>query len=456
MQPSQVRFVDLFAGCGGLSLGLSWSGAQGLFAVERDTMAFETFKANFLDSTDGRITPFCWPSWLERRAWSIDELLEKHSPELGSLSGVDLVAGGPPCQGFSFAGRRNPDDPRNLLFRRYLDFVGLVRPKAVLLENVPGMAVAHGLSRSTKRGPRGNASGSYFEVLSRELERMGYEVEGRVVDASRFGVPQRRARLIVVGLLADRFRRVEGPNLASQVFGILEIRRAEFLKDLGLDAPVSAQDAIGDLALVKRDGELLPLRACDDPASPRGFVELAYDGRRAKSAYQRLMRANSHGEGMDSMRLARHTEEVRYRFRQIIRTCRQGVRMNEDDRAIFQLRKHRIYPMSASEPAPTVTTLPDDIVHYSEPRILTVREYARLQSFPDWFLFRGKYTTGGNRRTKECPRYTQVGNAVPPLLSMAIGRALCEVIRSTEVEGRVDNPVDGAIGTPPAPRVVRG
>ena len=73
-----------------------------------------------------------------------------------------------------------------------------------------------------------------------------------------------------------------------------------------------------------------------------------------------------------------------------------------------------------------MTTLPDDMIHYAEPRILTVREMARLQSFPDWFQFKGKYTTGGDRRTKECPRYTQVGNAVPPLLAEAIGRALLD------------------------------
>jgi DNA (cytosine-5)-methyltransferase 1 len=102
--------------------------------------------------------------------------------------------------------------------------------------------------------------------------------------------------------------------------------------------------------------------------------------------------------------------------------------MSDADRKNYNLKKHRIFPMSGDEPAPTVTTLPDDILHYSEPRILTVREYARLQSFPDWFHFKGKYTTGGKLRTKECPRYTQVGNAVPPLLARAIGKALQEML----------------------------
>ena len=86
--------------------------------------------------------------------------------------------------------------------------------------------------------------------------------------------------------------------------------------------------------------------------------------------------------------------------------------------------------MAEYDLAPTITTLPDDVLHYCEPRILTVRECARIQSFPDWFRFEGKYTTGGKERVKECPRYTQVGNAVPPLLAKAIGVAVTNALLS--------------------------
>ena len=426
-----MKFIDLFAGCGGLSLGLSLAGAQGLFAVERDAMAFRTFKANFIDEPRGLISRFAWPStWLEERAWAIDEILDKHANRLSELrdSTVDLIAGGPPCQGFSFAGRRNPDDPRNQLFKRYIDFVKLVKPTAVLLENVPGMAVAHGIAKSNARRQRGDTRGSYFEALTQELDDLGYDVEGAIIDASRFGVPQKRARLIVVGLLRERVPPFEGGKRAALVFERLESQRATFLKSLGLTCPVTAQDAIGDLTLRRSDDGLWPMRVCDDLESPKGFVELAYDGRRSKSAYQRLMRSAAPIDRMDSMRLARHSDVVKRRFWEIINFCRQGVRMNDSDRESFNLRKHRIYPMSATEPAPTITTLPDDVLHYCDPRILTVREYARLQSFPDWFVFKGKYTTGGNLRIKECPRYTQVGNAVPPLLALAIARALQDVL----------------------------
>lgn len=402
-----------------------------MFAIERDPMAFQTFKANFLDAPRGSVRRFVWPGWLELRAWGIDDVLAQHAKDLRRLGAerVDLIAGGPPCQGFSFAGRRKPDDPRNLLFKRYLEAVRLIRPTAVLIENVPGMAVVHGAAKSPERRPRRDVRGSFFEVLARELHEIGYDVEGRIVDASHFGVPQKRARLIVVGLLRERCRSGHKANAASLVFEELESRRTQFLDELGLVAPVSARDAIGDLTLTRRDGMgCWPLRTCDDPASPKGFFELAYDGRRSKTAYQRLMRSAAPVSEMDSMRLARHSNEVLDRFSQIINTCRQGVRMNDGDRASFKLRKHRIYPMSAQRPAPTVTTLPDDILHYIDPRILTVREYARLQSFPDWFVFKGKYTTGGDRRTRECPRYTQVGNAVPPLLAFAIGKALRSVL----------------------------
>jgi DNA (cytosine-5)-methyltransferase 1 len=121
--------------------------------------------------------------------------------------------------------------------------------------------------------------------------------------------------------------------------------------------------------------------------------------------------------------------------------------MDDESRKTYGLKKHRIYPMASGEPAPTVTTLPDDILHYCEPRILTVRETARLQSFPDWFKFKGKFTTGGDRRTKECPRYTQVGNAVPPYLARAIGVAVSNLLQEVAVTKSVfrDRAVDRVV-----------
>lgn len=417
-QQQDYKFIDLFSGCGGFSLGLAMAGLQGQFAVERDPMAFETFAANFLTDRKLPIENFAWPAWLDKKAWPIDELLDQHLDNLRALEGcIDVLAGGPPCQGFSFAGRRNEADPRNQLFEKYVEVVGAIKPSALILENVPGMRVAHSNkgARHTAGVPGEAPIESYYEKLIRGLEEKGYEVHGELVDASRFGVPQKRTRLIVIGIRKDIAAKLTGG--VNQAFKALELQRVALLNELGLSVPVAAQEAISDLSTTWN-----PRKPCTDPYSPKGFEEIEY--REPSTDYQKVMHKFCRKDAMNSMRLARHREEVRERFAKILKECPRGVRMNEADRQQYGTKKHRVHPMHPLEPAPTITTLPDDVLHYSEPRILTVRESARLQSFPDWFQFRGKFTTGGSRRTKECPRYTQVGNAVPPLLARAIGLAI--------------------------------
>ena len=419
---SSYKFVDLFSGCGGLSLGLAMAGLEGQFVVERDAMAFETFSANFLSERKLPIGNFAWPGWLEQRAWPIEELLTQHLGQLKNLEGsVEVLAGGPPCQGFSFAGRRNESDPRNQLFEKYVEVVEAIKPSALVLENVPGMKVAHSRKNASGNG-RDVSAESYYEKLKRSLEDIGYEVHAEVVNAAGFGVPQRRNRLIVIGLSKDRAASLDGG--VSQAFKLLESTRAAQLRELGLPELVPALEALSDLTTKWHSR-----KPCVDPYSPKGFEEIVYD--KPSSTYQKLMHKGCRKDAMDSMRLARHGDEVRERFAKILKECPRGVRMNEANREQYSTKKHRIYPMDPWEPAPTITTLPDDVLHYSEPRILTVRESARLQSFPDWFQFRGKFTTGGDRRAKECPRYTQVGNAVPPLLARAIGLTIREIIDSS-------------------------
>lgn len=420
---SKHKFIDLFSGCGGLSLGLSLAGMEGQFAIERDPMAFETFSANFLGDRKVPVTKFSWPSWLEKKAWAIDDLLSEHKSQLSSMRGeVGILAGGPPCQGFSFAGRREESDPRNLLFKKYVQVVDAIKPSVIVLENVPGMKVAH-TSKEDHLFQLEPRPESYYEKLKKSLERVGYEVHGEIVDASRFGVPQKRSRLIVIGLKRELAKALKGG--IKRAFEILEEARIRQLAELKLPLTIPARAAISDLETARR-----PSKPCTDPSSKPGFTEIAYG--ETETVYQELMHKHCRGDRMDSMRLARHRDEIRERFARILAECPKGVRMNEANREQYGLKKHRIYPMSGSEPAPTITTLPDDVLHYSEPRILTVRESARLQSFPDWFQFRGKFTTGGVLRTKECPRYTQVGNAVPPYLARAIGLAMIDTLKEAE------------------------
>lgn len=426
------KFVDLFSGCGGLSLGLAMAGLDGQFAVERDAMAFQTFSANFLSDRKLPIENFSWPIWLEKKAWPIDELLAQHASHLNGLAGkVDILAGGPPCQGFSFAGRRDEADPRNQLFEKYVEVVKAIKPSALVLENVPGMMVAHA-TKNANGNQKGTLKESYYDKLKVSLESVGYEVHGELVNASKFGVPQKRSRLIVIGLRKELTANLESG--VTHAFRLLENVRLAQLKELDLSDSVSVSEALSDLTTNRRRK-----KACVDPLSPKGFEEVEYE--EPLTDYQKLMHKGCRKGSMDSMRLARHGDEVRERFARILNECPRGVRMNDANREQYSTKKHRIYPMDPWEPAPTITTLPDDVLHYLEPRILTVRESARLQSFPDWFQFRGKFTTGGALRKKECPRYTQVGNAVPPLLARAIGltiRTLLDSIHGAAVAQPVD------------------
>ena len=180
---------------------------------------------------------------------------------------------------------------------------------------------------------------------------------------------------------------------------------------------MTVKQAIGDLEVSGK--ELIESTDFD----LRGYEQIVYKKQGGKSSFVKLMRKDT-DISPDSLRLPKHKAGTIRQFQKIIATCTQGKTLNKDDRKRLGIKKHALTPLHGDSPSATITTLPDDMVHYSEPRILTVRENARIQTFPDWFQFTGKYTTGGKDRKNECPRYTQVGNAVPPLFSEAIGRVL--------------------------------
>jgi len=148
--------------------------------------------------------------------------------------------------------------------------------------------------------------------------------------------------------------------------------------------------------------------------------------------------------GLTDLRLARHAPEIKKRFAEIIEECHAEGRLNTtisaETRNRYGLKKHALRVLDPDRPAPTITSMPDDLLHYGEPRTLTVRENARLQSFPDWFSFHGKYTTGGHRRRREVPRFTQVANAVPPMAARAIGESLAALVQSS-----LEKPVEAGV-----------
>jgi DNA (cytosine-5)-methyltransferase 1 len=400
-------FVDAFAGCGGLSLGLMRAGWRGLFAVEKDRFAFETLKANFL--TPGARHSYAWPEWLEQKPWCVEEVLKRHRPELSRLKGrVDLLAGGPPCQGFSSAGRRRAIDPRNELVERYLELVDVLQPKIVLIENVLG--ITYDFKANGKKP--GTPLPNFADKLKARLG-LNYHVFCSTLWAYQFGIPQYRPRFFLIAILKSESPRVAPANPFEEGQRV----RDDFLAGRGLSRRVSASAALSDLT-VSRNGTV----PCLDS---EGYEAIAYRGPR--SSFQRAMRDGFEGAPSDT-RLAKHNAHIKQRFKRIIALCeaqgRSNVQLSPKMREKFGIKKMATRVLDRKKPAPTITSMPDDLLHYDEPRTLTVRENARLQTFPDWFVFRGKYTTGGHLRRKEVPRFTQVANAVPPLLAELVGLVL--------------------------------
>jgi len=225
-----------------------------------------------------------------------------------------------------------------------------------------------------------------IQEIIRQFDCLGYHPKIKVLTASDYGVPQNRQRAFIIG-----------SRLNSEKIHFNE----------KVDRKVTVADAISDLAFLN-----------SGQASKKYKMDI-------QSEYQRLMRSREELTYEENKTVlynheaANHTEKVIERFSKL-----KAGQTACDLPPEFRTRKNCLYRFHPNEPARTVLTLPDDFIHYKKPRILTVREMARLQSFPDWFEFLGPKSTGGKRRRFDVPQYTQVGNAVPPLLAEAVGKKL--------------------------------
>jgi DNA (cytosine-5)-methyltransferase 1 len=397
-------YIDLFAGCGGLSLGLHNAGWKGLFAIEKSPDAFKTLKHNLIDEKKH----FSWCDWLPQTNLEINEVIKNYKTQLTALRGtVDMVAGGPPCQGFSMAGRRNESDDRNKLVKSYIRFIKLVQPKIIFFENVKGFTQE--FKKNKEKGKQ------YSNYVENALKRAGYKVKGELVNFGDFGIPQKRTRFILVGVRNDVAK--NNKQIAKSFFKKIEAEKKEFLINKNLSVNTKLKDAISDL--LKQNGTV---QSPDTTSFQAGIYS------KAKSPYQILLRKGIENKIADSHRFPKHRPDIIEKFDVILNTCRKNKDIDATTRERFNIKKHTIIPLDKNDKCPTITTLPDDYIHYSEPRILTVREYARIQSFPDWYQFKGKYTTGGKRRTQEVPRYSQIGNAIPPLFGEQSGLVLKQLI----------------------------
>ena len=406
-----ITSIDIFAGCGGLLLGMQQAGVQALFAIEKDPMAFASLSANFIEPQAPYKAFGDWPFWLEKKPYDIIEILkdEEIRRKLTLLRGrVDLVCGGPPCQGFSVGGSRNGNDARNKLPLRYLDFVSLVRPKIIIMENVEGMARRF-LSRP------GEADTSYADWVVQQLEEIGYSARWRVVNSRGFGVPQIRMRTIIFGFLREAASPAADPGA---FFDLLQDRArcSVSCKGLSPTKAVTVFEAIDDL-----NGE----RRITCPDSPK-FESGTYKA--PVSAYARLMRRGiTDSQVPDAHRFAVHKSATLEFYHHVQATQPYG-RLPKAFLVSRGTKKDKKVYLDPGAPSSTITTHPDEFIHYSEPRIITVREMARLQSFPDDFVFRGRYTINGDRRGQDEARCCQVGNAVPPLMAEAMGNAAADFV----------------------------
>ena len=395
---NEKLYIDIFAGCGGLSTGLLNAGWTGLFAIEKNADAFATLKYNLIDNKEH----FRWPKWLPVKECDINVLLKDHMDDLMALRGkVTLVAGGPPCQGFSMAGKRDKNDQRNKLVKSYIKFIKLVLPQVIIFENVHGFTVNFKGKKGTKQ---------YSSYVERALRRLGYKTMHQIVDMSEYGVPQNRKRFILVAM-RDYF--------PKDVFETLARNKDAFCLSKGISCTTSIKDAISDLE--QANGSMLS-------PDTKGFMAGIYGPE--QSGYQRLMRSGIETTGLiaDSHRFVNHRKNTIKLHKELLEKAPVGKRITPSDNIVENLNRRGVTVLDANAQAPTITSIPDELVHYKEPRILTVREHARIQSFPDWFEFKGQYTSGGKRRKQEVPRYTQVGNAVPPLFAEQVGLAILEVL----------------------------
>lgn len=409
MIKEKLKYIDLFAGCGGLSLGLYNSGYwKGIFAIEKNSDAFKTLNHNLIKKNEH----FDWPEWLSKDPHDINNIISNFSPELKKLRGeVDLIAGGPPCQGFSTAGRRDENDTRNKLIHSYIKFVRLVQPKIIFFENVKGFT-----QKFDKNKVKGRIYSEYVQKLlkrsSSKFNYTGYDVYGTLVNFADYGIPQKRTRFILFGIRKDLINWIQ-PNI---FFNLLSDNKEKFLINKSIGLTNSLKDAISDL-LRKEEAE------CPD-------AKLFYSGvyNKPVTGYQKLLKGSINYPIPDSHRFANHLDTTISKFNFILNTAEKNRTLSKEIKNKYNIKKRTMIPLSGDIPTPTITTLPDDYLHYCEPRILTVREYARIQSFNDWYEFLGNYTTGGKLRKYDVPRYSQVGNAIPPLFAEQSGIILKEII----------------------------
>ena len=381
-----LNSIDLFSGCGGMTLGFGWAGFNSVLASDIDENCEKTFATNFPE------IPFLCGDLSEFTKDEFDKIISEKE--------IDVIIGGPPCQGFSLANKKRnkvSEDPRNKLFYEFVKTINWYNPKSFVMENVKGL-----LSME---------SGQVIKQIQNEFEnagKFGYEVRTKVLKASDYGVPQSRERVIIIGIRKDLELVPEFPS-------------KKYEKE------VTVEEAISDLPKINA-GE--------------GEEKLNYASKPTND-YQQFMRKNS--KKVFNHIAMRHTQRLIERFKAIqpgknlldvweTHGAVQRGNPNEKSKVKFSQNNLRLI---ANKPAPTIAaSFQSNFIHPFLDRNLTARVGARLQSFPDDFIFEGMRTKMSWE--KGLSQYQQIGNAVPPLMAFEIAKTLKRVLEN----GNYDEPME--------------
>ena len=445
--PDQTRpkftMFDLFAGCGGLSLGMEQAGFTPIFVNELNDDARASYLRNRTFDLAGK--PFNERS--ELHSSDVHEMNKAYMESLKSVlikdgllteekegTSLDVICGGPPCQGYSGIGHRRSyavdkkDIPSNQLYDKMAEVIEFFRPKIFLFENVKGLLSSRWTSESKK--------GGIWEAVHGRMNKIeGYRIHWQLVSAKDYGVPQNRPRVLLVGVREDILMQNKTFEwvLGAQESGYDLPKAVEygFLPQPTNDYP-HPEELLSDLV----DPDVKDVLTSGD--FPSDFSTKAYPHPPA-TEIQRLLRTKDgqvmrKGSQVTDHEYSKHKPAVVAKFSAMLDN--NGVIPEE-----YRTKKfaQRLLKPQWPEGGPniTATSLPDDYVHFAQPRSLTVREWARLQMFPDWYDFAGKRTTGGTRRAgnpqkgifdREVPKYTQIGNAVPVRLAYHIGKQFEKII----------------------------
>jgi len=367
-----MTFIDLFCGCGGLSYGLEMAGHHCLLGVDKEPSAIDSFKKNHPRA----------------QGWTgdIQTLDAKTLKKLIGTSSVDMVVGGPPCQGFSTVGKGEVEDVRNMLFREFVRVVKLTRPKVVLFENVTGLV-------AKKNAP-------ILRQIFAHFERLGYVMEARVLSAEEYGVPEIRRRTIIMGVKG------QAPRFPKPTHGVR-----------GKKAWITVREALKSLKAL--DGKIHnhePAKAQVSKLADRERLKFIPAGRGIR--YQ---------EDEKALLPKKLWFDVKWE------ELREG-----------RFRQTRLQRLPWDKPAPTILTARTSYYHPKEPRFLTPREAAACQSFPNEFIFCGSQTAQFRQIGNAVPPL--LGRALGEEIKRIDFSAKAQARRRTDTKIRVNNVFD--YGTP--------